>query len=57
MSPKATKTPLSTVSGNSRTKSSGKKLQKVKKNEAQKEENLIILEDLSNTDIIIIPET
>ena len=57
MSPKATKTPLSTASGNSRTRGSGKKSQKVKENEAQKEEGLTILEDLSDTDIIIIPET
>ena len=57
MSPKATKTPLSTASGNSRTRGSGKKSQKVKENEAQKEEGLTILEDLSDTDITIIPET
>ena len=57
MSPKATKTPLSTASGNSRTRGFGKKSQKAKENEAQKEEGLVVFEDSSDTDITIIPET
>ena len=57
MSPKAIKTPLLTASGNSRIRGSGKKSQKVKENKAQKEKGLIILKNLSDTDILIIPET
>ena len=57
MSSKATKTPLLTASGNSRTRGSGKKSQKAKENEGQKEKGLTVLKDLSNTDITIIPET
>ena len=57
MSPKTTKTPLSTASGNSKTRGSGKKSQKAEENEAQKEEGLIILEDSPDTAITIIPET
>ena len=57
MSPKATKTPLSTASGNSRTRGSSKKSQKAKENEAQKEEGLAVFEDSPDTDITIIPET
>ena len=57
MSSKAIKTPLLTASGNLRTRGSGKKSQKAKKNKGQKEKGLTVLKDLSNTDIIIIPET
>ena len=57
MSPKATKTPLLTASGNLRTRGSSKKSQKAKENKAQKEEGLVVFKDSLDTDIIIIPET
>ena len=57
MSPKSTATPLSTASGNSRTRSSGKNSQKVKENEAQRKDGFLVLEDMPDTDITMIAET
>ena len=57
MSPKSTATPLSTASGNSRTRGSGKKSQKAKENEAQKKDGFLVLEDMPDTNITMIPET
>ena len=57
MTPKSTATPLLAMSGNSRTRGSGKKSQKAKENEAQKKDGFLVLEDMPDTDITIIPET
>ena len=57
MSPKSTATPPLIVSENLRTRGSGKKSQKVKKNKAQKRDGFLALKDIPNIDIIIIPET
>ena len=57
MSLKIIVTPLLIVSGNSRTRGSREKSQKAKENEAQKKDGFLILKDMSNTDIIINPET
>ena len=48
---------ISTASGNSRTRGSGKKSQKAKENEAQKKDGFLVLEDMLDTDITMIPET
>ena len=57
ISPKSIATPLSTVSGNLRTRGLGKKSQKAKKNKTQKKDSFLVLEDMSDIDIIIILDT
>ena len=57
MSPKSTATPLSAASGNSRTIGLGKKSQKAKENKAQKMDGFLVLEDMPDTDIIMILKT
>ena len=63
MSSKTTATPLSTASGNSRTRGAGKKSQKVRENKAQKRasfsdtDGFSVLEDMPDADVAMILET
>ena len=58
MSPKDTVTPLSAISGNTRIRGNGKitPSQKLKENAAQKKDDYLVLKDMPDADVKMIPE-